>query len=82
MYKAKLTGKRQITVPKVVCEELELEEGDKLVFSKEEGKYKVEKERSGAGWTCSICRESVVEENFVQFLGKRYHVGCWNKAQG
>lgn len=38
MTKAKLTSKRQITVPRDVCEELGVDVGDELEFVKDEGK--------------------------------------------
>lgn len=39
--KAKITSKRQITIPKVVSEELDLDEGDEIVFLLEEKNIKV-----------------------------------------
>ena len=43
-FTAKITSKRQITLPKRLCERLGLREGDKIAFVEDEGGLRVVKE--------------------------------------
>lgn len=47
LLKATVTSKRQITIPKEICEYLDIREGDKITFTNEENKiiFDIEKEK-------------------------------------
>lgn len=59
--KSKVTGKSQITLPKELCEVLDIENGDQVTFSEENGKiiFDVRKEAQ----TCFACKGNKLIDN-------------------
>lgn len=56
LLKATVTGKRQITIPKEICDLLNIEKGQQVVFKKEGNKIIFDKEQEYC--SCFACNET------------------------
>lgn len=78
MYKATVTGKRQITIPLEICEKLKIITGNQVEFIIEEDKIIFQKLKPKEEDLCPYCNELVYKgANHVNFDGKNYHMDCW-----
>jgi len=78
MYKATVTGKRQITIPLEICEKLNISTGNQVEFIIEQNKIIFHKLKSNEEDLCPYCNRIVtISTNHVAFNGKKYHLDCW-----
>ena len=80
---ASITGKRQITIPKDLYNEMHLKNTDKLVFSKNEnGEIIVSKKEINVLDVCPICEREVLKEDvMVVKESQKYHEVCWSNSK-
>lgn len=78
-----ITGKRQITIPKSLYDDMGLKNTDKLVFSKnEKGEYVVSKKEINTLDECPICSREVLNDDImVVNKSQKYHLACWSISQ-
>lgn len=76
---ASITGKRQITIPKELYNDMSLKNTDKLVFTKNgKGEIVVSKKEVNSLDICPVCnREVKNEDTMVVNQSQRYHISCW-----
>ena len=81
MLTAKITGKRQITIPVDICNHLELNVGDSVGFMKDNNnKYTLVKVDENKDTTCPICgKETYSFTSGVEIHRFKYHLECWFK---
>jgi AbrB family looped-hinge helix DNA binding protein len=78
MYKATVTGKRQITIPLEICEKLNVTNGNQVEFIIEDNKIIFQKLKPNKSDICPYCNEYVYTiGNHVTFEGVKYHMACW-----
>ena len=65
-FKATVTGKRQITIPKDICEFLNIEKGNQVIFKKEDSKIIFEVEKNYK--TCFACNGTTKIESKECFV--------------
>lgn len=77
---ASVTGKRQITIPKDLYEDMGLKNTDKLVFSKNDnGEIVVSKKEVNNLDVCPLCNREVLNKDVMVVKdSQKYHEGCWN----
>jgi AbrB family looped-hinge helix DNA binding protein len=76
MYKATVTGKRQITIPLEICEKLKITTGNQVEFILEEDKIVFQKQKDED--LCPCCNELVYKgANNVTYENRIYHMECW-----
>ena len=76
---ASITGKRQITIPKELYNDMSLKNTDKLVFTKNgKGEIVVSKKEVNSLDICPVCNRKVKnEDTMVVNQSQRYHISCW-----
>lgn len=79
MFKSKITGKRQITIPIEIFKELGLTTEDSIGFRKgKSGLYEVVKIEANPSRICNVCGEEVsLSSGNVNIQQRMYHIGCW-----
>lgn len=79
MFKSKITGKRQITIPAEVFNNMKLNIGDFVGFKKEGNSFTLIKIENEENNTCCVCKGSLstVSQNLVNIYQKNYHIECW-----
>lgn len=78
MYKAKVTGKRQITIPMEVCDKLNVETGDQVEFIIDGDKILFQRVKACSEDICPYCNENVFSlSGYVTLKGQKIHLGCW-----
>lgn len=77
---ASITGKRQITIPKDLYNEMGLRNTDKLEFNKnEKGEIVVSKKEISELNLCKVCNREVLNtDTMVVEDYQKYHISCWN----
>lgn len=83
LVEASITGKRQITIPKDLYNEMNLKNTDKLVFSMDEnGKIVVSKKEINNLDVCPICNREVLKEDVMVIKEfQKYHEMCWSYSK-
>lgn len=78
MYKATVTGKRQITIPSAICLMLDINTGCQVEFIVEDNKIVFRKSAENEDDICPVCNKRVsLLGNLVNDEGQKYHLECW-----
>lgn len=83
-----VSSKRQIAIPKEICEKLHIKEGDQLILEIKEGRLVLEPSfnipRSQAWFWTEKVQEKVkkAEKNFIAGKGKKYRIDEFVKELG
>lgn len=77
---ASITGKRQMTIPKDLYNDMGLKNTDKLVFTKNNnGEIVVSKKEINNLDICPVCKREVKNEGaMVVEKSQKYHIKCWS----
>ena len=82
MYKATVTGKRQITIPSAICLLLNINTGCQVEFTVEDNKVVFKKVVDKEEDICPICSKRVSPiGNLVNEEGQKFHLECWSSLK-